>query len=101
MDIDWIKETNITKCGTNKQLITTTTPLEIYQYSDSMLNHLPEKALKKIQKHLLYSRKFVTYPANPVRRIYNSNDPDGITGSNIDDRVAKFANQLQSKFVYL
>ena len=44
----WIKEINTTKYGTNKQLIPTTTPYEIYQYSDAMLKHMPEKALKKI-----------------------------------------------------
>ena len=53
----WIKEIVITKYGTNKQLIPTSTPREIYQYSDSMLKHLPEKSLKKIRKHFLYSRK--------------------------------------------
>ena len=36
----WIKEINIMKHGTNKQLVPTTTPLEIYQYSDAMLKHL-------------------------------------------------------------
>ena len=46
----WIKEIDITKYGTNKQLIPTSTPQEIYQYSDSMLKHLPEKSLKRIRK---------------------------------------------------
>ena len=64
-----------------------------------MLKHSPENALKKIRKHLLWSKKSVTYPANSDRRIYNSNDPDDITNDNIDDRIAKFADQLRSKFV--
>ena len=33
----WIREIDITKYGTNKSLIPTTTPKEIYRYSDSML----------------------------------------------------------------
>ena len=33
----WIREINITKSRTNKFLIPTTTPKEIYRYSDSML----------------------------------------------------------------
>ena len=65
-----------------------------------MLKHLPEKVLKKIQKHLLYSKKSATYPANSGRRIYNSNDADGITDDNIDDRIEKFSDQLQPKVVY-
>ena len=37
----WIKEISITKYGTNIELIPTATPQEIYQYSESMLKHLP------------------------------------------------------------
>ena len=40
----WIKEISITKYGTNKELTPTTTPQEIYQYSDAMLKHLPSKS---------------------------------------------------------
>ena len=46
----WVKETNMTKYGSDKQLMPTSSPFEIYQYSDSMLKHLPEKSLKMIQK---------------------------------------------------
>ena len=52
----WIREINITKYGTNKCLVPTTTPKEIYRYSDSMLKHLPKNALKMIEKDLLYSK---------------------------------------------
>ena len=38
----WIKEISITKFGTNIELISTATPREIYQYSESMLKHLPK-----------------------------------------------------------
>ena len=44
----WIKEISITKYGTNKELTPTTTPQEIYQYSNAMLKHLPQKSLKVI-----------------------------------------------------
>ena len=43
----WVKEIDITKYGTNRQRIPTSTPQEVYQYSDAMLKHLPEKYLKK------------------------------------------------------
>ena len=42
----WLKAINI-KFRTNKQLIPTTTPLEVYQYSYTMLKNIPEKAAKK------------------------------------------------------
>ena len=46
----WIKETDITKYGTNKSLIPATTPKEVYRYSDAMLKHLPKSALKWYKK---------------------------------------------------
>ena len=39
----WIIEINITKFGTAEILIRTSTPMDIYQYSDAMLKYLPEK----------------------------------------------------------
>ena len=41
---------NITKFGITASLIPTSTSMEIYQYSDAMLKHLPEKALKELKK---------------------------------------------------
>ena len=52
----WIKEITKTKYGRNKQLIPTSALQEIYQYSDAVLKHLPEKSLKKIND-FLYSEK--------------------------------------------
>ena len=54
-----VKEISITKYGSNKELIATFSPYEIYQYSDSILKHLPKDALKKLKKTLLYSNKAV------------------------------------------
>ena len=52
----WVKEIDIQKCGTNKSLIATTAPQEIYQCSDAILKNLPKNALKMIQNELLYSK---------------------------------------------
>ena len=38
----WIKEIDVTKYGTNKSLIQTTTPKELYRFSDAMLKDLPK-----------------------------------------------------------
>ena len=45
-----VKEISITKYRSNKELIPTFSPYEIYQYSDSILKHLPKDALKKLKK---------------------------------------------------
>ena len=39
-----------TKYGSDKELMPTFPPYETYQYADFMLKHLPEKALKTIEK---------------------------------------------------
>ena len=82
----WVKEIDITKYGTNKSLIPTATPQEIYRYSESMLKHLPKDPLKMIQNDILFSKKAVAYPANCGRRIHNSDDATQITDDNVDDR---------------
>ena len=104
----WIKEISITKYGTNKELTPTTTPQEIYQYSDAMLKNLPAKSLKVIENDLLYSKEEVVIPYNLDKRfhgmvkdannrvIHNVVRSDG----NFRDREAKFRNQLKDKDVY-
>ena len=86
----------------------TTTPQEIYQYSDAMLKHLPQKSLKVIENDLLYSKEEVVIPYNLDRRfhgmvkdannrvIHNTVRSDG----NFRDREAKFRSQLKVKYVY-
>ena len=104
----WIKEISITKYATNNELTPTTTPQEIYQYSDAMLKHLPAKSLKVIENDLLYSKEEVVIPYNLDRRfhgivkdannrvIHNVIRSDG----NFRDREGKFRNQLKDKYVY-
>ena len=96
----WIKATDVTKYGTNKTLIPTTTPQEVYRYSDTMLKHLPKGALKIIQKDLLYSKKAVIYPANSDKRSHNNDNATKRTDDNIDDMEDKFSVQIDSKYVY-
>ena len=66
----WIKEISFTKYGTNKELTPTTTPQEIYQYSNAMLKHLTAKSLKVIENDLLYNKKEVVIPYNLDRRFH-------------------------------
>ena len=42
-----VKEISLTRYGHDKQLISTFSPYEIYQYSESMPKHLPKNSLKK------------------------------------------------------
>ena len=74
---------------------------EIYQYSDTILKHIPEKALKKLQNELLYGKKKVSYNKTMIeRRKYNSTVLADITDDNLDDRLDKFKDQLKNEYVY-
>ena len=53
----WVKEISLTKYGSDKELPPTFSPWEIYQYSDSMLKHLPSDSIKTISKTLLYDKQ--------------------------------------------
>ena len=52
-----VKGISITKYGSDKELIPTFSPYEIYQYSDAMLKYLPKDVLKAIEKIHLYSKE--------------------------------------------
>ena len=67
-----VRETDITKYGTNKPLILMTTPKEIYRYSNSTLKHLTKNSLKRIEKYLLYSKKPVITLGNEDGRSHNN-----------------------------
>lgn len=57
----WVKEISITKYGSDKELPSTFSPYEIYQYLDSMLKHLPSDSLKTIVSTFLYDKQPVYY----------------------------------------
>ena len=68
----FVKEVNVTKYGSDKELIPTFSPCEIHQYSDAMLKHLPKDALKTIEKTHFYSKEAVYYnDVNIDRRNHN------------------------------
>lgn len=81
-----VKEIDILKYGTSKSLIPTTTPQEIYRYSDSMLKHLPKNALKMFQKNLLYSKKAIIVLGNKDRRSHDNASEAQRKNANLEDR---------------
>ena len=58
----WIKEIDIKRLGDDIPILPTTNMINIYKYSDAMLKHLPEKALKVIENNFLYSKKKLSCP---------------------------------------
>ena len=78
----------------------------MYQYSESMLKHLPEKSLKVVQYDLLYSQKAAVLPNYQDRRSHYDLTATKTTKRSVAadasfrDREARFRNQLKNKYVY-
>ena len=94
-----VKEISVTKYRSDKELIPAFTPYEVYQYSDSILKHLPKDALAKIKKTLLYSKKKQIYynKTSLDRRVHSgagemqtAEKRKNTTDLNIQERIAKF-----------
>ena len=102
--------------GSEREIPPTFSPYEIYQYANTMLNHLPAQALKTIEKTHLYSKQPVYYADVGLDRRKHNRYKINTTGSNdaqiaslkaahakdlnIDGRIKKFQNQLKSEHVY-
>ena len=112
----FVKEISITKYGSDKELIPTFSPYKIYQYSDSMLKHLPAETLKTIEKTFLYSKTPVYYTDVNIDRRNHNGDGLATTGPtaahmttleknfakdlNINDRITKFQNIIKNEHAY-
>ena len=111
-----IKEISVRKYGSDKELILMFSPKEIYQYSNSMLKHLPKDELKMLEKHYYTVYYTVYYISTSIdRRIHDGSEftTTGLNATqiatakgnnakdlNIDERISKFKNQLKDEYVY-
>lgn len=60
----WIKETNIKRYGKDMPILPLTNTVDIYRYSDEMLKHMSNDALKTLKNHLLFSKEKVKIYGN-------------------------------------
>ena len=65
-----------------------------------MLKYLPEEYLKVIEKNFLHSKKTASYKGNINRRTHNGNTLRDIIDDNIDDRIDKFTNVINTSRMY-
>ena len=96
----WIKEIDIKCLDDDIPILLTTNTINIYKYFNAMLKHLPTKALKVIEKDLVYSKKKVKLPNSEDGWDERTNDAnaDNRTDNNIDERIQKFQNQLKNVY---
>ena len=75
-------------------------PQEICRYSDAVLNHLPKKALKIIEKDISWRKKSVIILDVGTRRSHSDNAEKKRTNQNFEDKENKSVVQIDSKYVY-
>ena len=91
----FIKEIDLRRYGDDIRILPTRNTVDIYRYSDAMLKHMPDDALKTYDETLLYSKTAVKL-ANNVHRRPNNTD-NSRTHDNLDDRIDKFHDLLGKK----
>ena len=64
----WIKEIDIKRYCDDISILPLANMVDIYQYSDEILKHMPKDVLKSIQNYLLQCRKKVAIPGNNTNR---------------------------------
>ena len=94
--VHWIKDVTVKRYCDDIAVLPINTTLDTYRYSESMLKHMPEKALATFQKELLYSQKKVIIKGNGNNTLNERRNHIAAAASNsykddnIDDRIAKF-----------
>ena len=78
----FIKEIVTSRYRDDQHILPTNNVVNIYRYSNTMLKHIPEKALKTFQDTLLYSEKAVSLKSDNDRK-ENNNELEKLTR---DDR---------------
>ena len=99
----WIRETDIKRFHDDITILLLTNMVDINQYSEEILKHMPKDALKAIQNDPLYSKKKVVIPGNNTDRredCTNAANAANRMNENLTDRIAKFQDQLKSEYVY-
>ena len=85
------------------RLLPTNNSLAIHHYSNTQMKYLPEKAVKKLLKTMLYSKKPVYLKMKKKkidRRPHNDNDYADRTDPNLTYRIAQLKNYIFQKHIY-
>ena len=95
-----IKEISVKKFRSDKNLIPTFSPYEIYQYFDAMLKHLPKNLLKKLEITMLYSKQSVYYNSTLIDwRIHNGAGTTNATAKAINAKDLNIDDYLSPRSV--
>ena len=91
----FIKEIDIRRYGNVMRILPANNTVDIYRYSEAMLKHMPDDALKTYGETLLYSKKAIKLGINVDG---HPNDIDNSrTDDNLNDLIDKFHDLLGKK----
>ena len=79
----WFSDIDIRRYPDDKGILPTNNSVDIYQYSNAQMKYLPEKAVKKLLKIMLYSNKPVYLDEDVDKRPNNSDDDNKRTDPNL------------------
>ena len=81
-------------------ILPTNNSVDIYQYSNAQMKHLPEKSEKKLLKTMLYSNKPVYLAANTDRRPNNDTDNNKRSDPNLNYCIAQLKDYIFEKKMF-
>ena len=81
-------------------ILPTNNSVNIYQYSNAQMKHLPEKLVKKLLKTMLYSNKPIYLAENVDRRPNNDNNDNKRSDPNLTYRIGQLRNYIFEKNAY-
>ena len=81
-------------------ILPTNNSVDIYQYSNAQMKHLPEKSEKKLSKTMLYSNKPVYLAANTDRRPNNDTDNNKRSDPNLNYCIAQLKDYIFEKKMF-
>ena len=96
----WFTDIDIRRYPDDMRLLPTNNSVAIHHYSNAQMKYLPETAVKKLLKTMLYSKKPVYLEKNIDRRPHNDNDDADRTDPNLTYRMGQLKNYIFQKHIY-
>ena len=83
----WFTDINIKRYPDDLRILPKNNSVDIYQYSNAQMKHLPENSVKKLLKMMLYSNKPVYLAKGTGRRPNEDTDDDKRSDPNLTYRL--------------
>ena len=96
----WFKDIEIRRYPDDKNILPTNNSVSIANYSNAQMKYLPLKALKRLQKTMLYLNKPVVITNDNDRRDEDANVAADRSDPNLTARIKEFAPILKTETVY-